>query len=179
MRKILLILAVIVSGCGCGTNPSAPRSFVLDPSKPFVVELGRGRGLHGLDIIRIDQTGSVELQRVKQDASIESAALRLPAADIKKLVDLINAGQLTSMARAYSDPGVADGTQWVLWIQQSPADKSISFNSAFPKQITAFASDLDALLQTAGVGSAVWSAVPRQNAMDQQSALWDRVRSAK
>jgi hypothetical protein len=179
VRKALLILAVIVSGCGRGTNPSPRPSFVLDASKPFVVELGRGSGWRGLDIIRIDQTGSVEMQRVGRDANMESAALRLPAADIEKLVDLINAHQLTSMARTYSDPGVADGTQWVLWIQQSPADKSIYCNNAFPKQITAFAGDLDALLQTAGAGSVVWSAVPRQKALDQQSALWDRIRSAK
>lgn len=179
MHKTLLILAVIVSGCGRGTNPSPRSSFVLDASKPFIVELGRGSGWRGLDIVRIDQTGSVELQRVKQDASIESAALRLSAAGIKKVVDLINARQLTSMAHTYSDPGIADGTQWVLWIQQSPEDKSIFFNNAFPKQITAFAGDLDALLQTAGAGKAIWSAVPRQRTMDQQLALWDRIRSAK
>lgn len=195
MRTTLLILAILLGGCDRRTatptggrttsrsngvvEPDTRPAFVLDPSKPFVIELGRGSGLDGLDIVKVTETGSVELYRIAGGQHVESASLRLSKADVSKLVSLANARQLTGMGRGYSDPNIADGTQWVLWMEQSPSEKSIYFNNSFPPQITAFADGLDALLRDAGSGTVTWRPVPKQQGIDLQTALWARVEPAR
>ena len=74
---------------------------------------------------------------------------------------------------------VADGTQWVLWIEQLPSSKSIYFNNSFPRKVTAYANGLDALMQKAGLNTVKWTAVPMQERIDQQRALWARIEPAK
>jgi hypothetical protein len=176
MRTTLLILVVFLIGCDKGTVEGDPRpAFAIDPSKPFVIELGRGSGMNGLDIVKVDQTGAVELARIAGGQNVESASLRLSSGDTAALVGLVNTNHLTGMSRTYADPRVADGTQWVLWIEQSPSEKAIYFNNSFPSQITAFASELDALLQKAGLKTAKWTPVPKQQGIDQQKALWARI----
>jgi hypothetical protein len=53
MRITLLMLAAFLVGCDNtrtqSVQPDTRPAFVLDPSKPFVIEFGRGSGLHGLD----------------------------------------------------------------------------------------------------------------------------------
>jgi hypothetical protein len=180
MRIRLLILAALLIGCDGGplsrtrTEPDTRPAFVLDPSKPFVIELGRGSGRSGLDIVKVNNTGAVEMTRVTRGQNTESASLQFSSADVATLVGLVNANQITSMGRTYSDPGVDDGTQWVLWIEQPPSAKAIYFNNSFPSQITAYANGLDALLQKNGLSTARWSPMPKQKGIDQQNALWAR-----
>ena len=176
---VLLIAAVLLGYGGYSfskreVEPDSRPEFVLDATKPFVIEFGRGSGLHGLDVVKVDETGLVQLSRVA-GTGIESATLRLYDSDVKALVGLVSARGLTGMARTYSDPKVHDGTQWVLWIQQSPSEKAVYFNNAFPRQIQSFARDLDAMLRGAGLGNVRWNAVPTQEGRDQQAALWRRL----
>jgi hypothetical protein len=195
MRSTTLILAVFLVACdrarststaGGGGNastqtvePDTRPAFVLDPSKPFVIELGRGSGWHGLDIVKVDETGAVKLSRVEGRPDAESASLQLSRTDVATLVGLVNSNGLTRMGRMYSDPRVQDGTQWVLWIEQPPSQKSVYFNNSFPAQITAYANGLDALLNKAGLSAAEWSPTPTQQSMDQQKALWVRIEPAR
>jgi len=157
-------------------EPDTRPAFVLDASKPFVIELGRGSGMYGLDVVKISQTGAVELQRIVGGQHVERASVQLSGAALTELVDRVNSRRMTSMGRSYSDPGMADGTQWVLWVQQVPLEKSIYFNNAFPGEITGFASRLDALLQNAGVNKASWTPLPKQQGIDEQVALWARIK---
>jgi hypothetical protein len=185
MRLTLLILAVFLVGCdGGNTSTSAVETdtrpaFVLDPPRPFVIEFGRGSGLHGLDVVKVDHTGLVQLSRIADGQNVESASLQFSSADVATLVGLVNKNQLTDMGRTYSDPRIADGTQWVLWIEQSPSQKSIHFSNSFPNQITAYANGLDGLLQKVGLSAAKWSPLPAQQGMDQQKELWARIEPAK
>jgi hypothetical protein len=154
MRLTLLILAAFLVGCDRDTSKTSAQTekpdtrppFVWDPSKPFIIEFGRGSGLQVLDIVKVDNTGEVKLSR---------------------------------MGRVYSDPRIADGMQWVLWIEQSPSRKSIYFNNSFPNQIAAFASGLDGLFQKAGLSAAKWSLLAAQQSKDQQQALWSRIKPAR
>ena len=186
MRRTLLILAIAL-GCGCskrGANggfggsthvePDTRPAFVLDASKPFVIEFGRGSGQEGLGVVKVTETGEVALHRIADGARIESASLRLSDAQVRELTSVVNSSQLTRMGRSYSTD-IQDGTQWVLWIQQSPLEKSIYFNNAFPQDITAFADRLDAMLQQAGLSAASWTAVPEKQGRDEQDALWARI----
>jgi hypothetical protein len=156
--------------------PDLHPSFVVDSSKPFVIELGRGSGWHGLEMIKLDETGSIKLFRFdhRGGGGFETSSLRLPPADLAALVDKFNTMQITWMGRSYSDPSIADGTQWVLWIQQTPHEKGIYFNNAFPDQITSFAKDLDAAMAAAGIGSVTWIPAQKQG-KDEQDSLWARI----
>lgn len=179
MRIALLILTALFVGCG-GTSTIVVEAdtrapFVLDPSQPFVIELGRGSGQSGLDIVKIDETGAVQLSRSEGRPHPETAALQLSSTALATLVGSVHSHTLTSLGRSYSDPRIADGTQWVLWIEQPPLKKSTYFNNAFPVQITAFASDLDGLLHNAGLGTAKWTALSAPAAASQQQALWARM----
>jgi hypothetical protein len=190
MRQTLLILAIVLCGCSKrGTTAAVGRptvvepdtrpAFALDVSKPFVIELGRGSGLSGLNVVKVSETGVVELHRIAGGANLETTSLRLSDARVKELANLVNSRRLTGMGRSYSDPRVADGTQWVLWIQQLPSEKSIYFNNAFPGEITGFADRLDALLQEASMANASWTPVPEKQGRDEQAALWARIEAPK
>ena len=188
MRFTPLIIAIVLIGCSDDRKTILPAvvidsdtrpAFTLDVSKPFVIEFGRGSGWHGLDVIKIDGTGAVELHRIASGANIEAAWLRLSDAQKKELADLVNAQRLTSMGRTYTQPDVADGTQWVLWIQQMTMEKSVYFNNAFPTEIKAFAAGLDGLLENAGLSKASWTLIPNQQGIDQQAAVWARIQPAK
>jgi hypothetical protein len=188
MRIAFLIFVVALLGCNQGP-PAAPNNasgptivvepdtrpaFVLDASKPFVIELGRGGGLDGYDIVKFDQSGKLELTRRTASGDYDLAALQLTNDEVQALVQLVKTNQLTSMGRMYSDPHIADGSQWILWIEQQPAEKSIYFNNAFPAQITALADGIDALLDKADRQTVSWLPDPEGSA--KQSALSARIR---
>jgi hypothetical protein len=180
VRTLFLIFSTFLGGCDHAppahvVQPDTRPAFALDPSKSFVVEFGRGSGWHGLDIIKVDHSGTVKVSRTTNDHHLESASLKLSRLDLAKLVGLVNTNKLTSLGRTYTDPRIADGTQWVLWIQQGVSEKAIYFNNSFPDEITAFANGLDALLKKAGLNSATWNPVPTQQGIDQQNALWARI----
>jgi ankyrin repeat protein len=83
MRTTFLILVAFLVGCDRGTSTTARQqvepdtrpAFVLDASKPFVIQLGRGSGLFGLDIVKIDQTGVVDRPLNVDRDSVESSML--------------------------------------------------------------------------------------------------------
>jgi hypothetical protein len=196
VRHALAILAVLLGGCDGGRTPAggggggtAPASKVVEPdtrpsfvlvaSQPFVIEFGRGSGMNGLDVVRVDETGAVRLDRIAAGQNIVSASLTLPAADTAKLVGVVNDERITSMGSAYHDPRVHDGSQWVLWVRQGTSEKSIYFNNSFPDEITAFAATMDAMLESAGVGAATWTPVAKQEGADRQAALWARIEPAR
>jgi len=188
MRYLALAFAIIVLGCSKGPGsgrsivvaPSTRPAFTLDASKPFVIELGRGSGLYGLDTVKLTEDGTVELHRIKSfRPNLETTSLKLLPGQLKELIDLVNSNHITGMGASYSDPGIMDGTQWVLWIKQTPFEKAIYFNNAFPGEITDFASRLDAVLAAAGLSGASWTAVPEKEGTAQQMAIWDKIKSGK
>jgi hypothetical protein len=160
-------------------EPDTRPAFVLDPSRPFVIEFGRGSGMNGLDVLKVSESGLVDLHRRTPSADVERAVLQLPPADVKALADVVNARRITHMGRAYSEPGIADGTQWVLWIEQPPSEKSIYFNNAFPAEIKDFAGTLDNMLARAGLNRTTWKTVSPEQGEDQQKALWARIQPAR
>jgi hypothetical protein len=156
-------------------KPDTRPAFALDASKPFVIELGRGGGLGGLDIARFDSTGAAEFHRAAARQDAEVTTLRLSPVDVKGLIDLANRLHLTGMGRSYSG-GFIDGTQWLLRIEQGQMEKAVIFDNWFPTEIRQFAAALDAALTRAGLSIATWRAVPRRQEADYQKALWDRIR---
>lgn len=176
----LLLLGWMPSGCSrddYDITPDPRPAFVLDSTKPFVIEIGQGSGLDGLDIIRVEDSGMVLLTRFVSQLKPESASLQLSKPELVSLVSLVNKLQLTDMGRVYSDPRIVDGTQWVLWIEQLPSQKAIYFNNAFPEPIIAFVSELSTMLDAAGASTVTWQVMPADEANQQQSKLWSRIES--
>lgn len=178
MRILLLVFVALLVGCDHVTHvvePDTRAAFVLDPTKPFVIELGRGSGLNGLDIVKVDETGTVLFTRFEGRPKPETASLQLSNAELASLVSLVNTNQITSMGRTYTDPAIADGTQWVLWIEQPQSQKSIYFNNAFPSPIVEFSEGLNTLLHDAGAPDVTWQVLPEDEALKQQHELWARI----
>lgn len=174
-RALLLFLSCFVIGCSDFTSvPDDRSSFEIDANKPFVIEFGRGSGMHGLDIIRVDHSGQANLTRFERRATPDSTTLQLTDQQVKKVIAFANTSRLTSLAKSYMT-NVEDGTQSVLWIEQGTSQKAIYFNNAFPKEITTFADQLDGILNEAGLPNATWTAAPIEEAKERHAALWKRV----
>jgi hypothetical protein len=189
MRRPLSQLVLVVAICviafavtlrhdvgGIVATPDTRPGFVLDPARPFVIEFGRGDALVGMDIVHLDQSGNVELIRVAAGRS-ETTSLRLSPTVLARVAGLVNENGLTSLGCRYArDPPVSDGTQWVLWVHQGPADKAVDFDNAFPAAVRAFADGLDAVLRTAGRPAATWATAATGPATRRQRSIWDHVR---
>ena len=171
MKRLLLVLAALVVGCSGRVETDSERTetddrpaFTIDRAKPFWLEIGRGGYRGGLDTIKIDQTGKVLLHRTsrrkKQDGSddliCEVATLQLSPEALVEVLKSVDANNLMALAKAYYVAGIADGTQWILWIRQGEQEKAVYCDNSFPKAITEFAEQFDALLGRAGLDNATW-----------------------
>jgi hypothetical protein len=74
----------------------------------------------------------------------------LPPEAVAEVLKAVESNGLMGLHKAYHDDNIAAGTQWVLWIKQGEREKSVYFNNSFPRAITAFAGQLDAILARAG-----------------------------
>jgi len=179
MVRVLLILGVLIStGCSGRIELDDRPPFRIDPAQPFRLELGRGSGWHGLDTVRIDQDGKVILhrqKRVEEEITWVTTTLQLTP---DALVEVLNAVQnyaLMHLHRTYHAE-VQDGTQWVLWIKQGEREKSVYFNSNFPRSITRFADHLDGILAATGLNSVDWQPVPPAEHRKHEQKLWDSIK---
>jgi hypothetical protein len=157
--------------------------FRLDPTQPYRIEFGRGSGRDGLNTVKVSHDGRVTLHRVRYfreeqvlEHRWEASACNLTPAQLEKLLRSVEANGLLDMHRAYHAK-IADGTQWVLWIQQGPNQKSVYFNNHFPRQILRFASQLDGVLSEAGEDKLEWQTVSPEEAWQHDRELWDSLRS--
>jgi hypothetical protein len=148
--------------------------FRLDPEKAYRIELGRGSGWHGLDIVKFSQDGSVVLHS-HRGTIWYTATMHLPEQAAGQVFQAVEDNQLLGMERAYH-ANVADGTQWVLWIKQGNNEKSVYFNNHFPKGIIGFANALDTLLSGNGVGSVSWRPVRSWSSRNHEKELWNSIK---
>src|SRR5262249_50895911 len=155
--SLVIVVAFAVVGCSGRIEKDDRQAFAIDHTQPFWLEFGRGSGWHGLDTIKIDQTGRVILHRMKSERqenvnvlSWEVGTLQLSPEGLAEVLKAVESNNLMSLHKAYHED-IADGTQWVLWIRQGGWEKSVYFNNSFPRAITAFAEQLDAILGRAGL----------------------------
>jgi hypothetical protein len=149
-------------------------AFHIDPRQPWRIEFGRGSGWHGLDTVKLDQTGHAVLHRLKGGDSWETATLDLPADTVTKVLEAVEANHLLELDKAYH-AAVADGTQWVLCIQQQDRRKVVYFNNHFPDQIVRFARKFDEVLSASAGANLRWRAVPSWESRKHEQALWDSI----
>src|SRR5687767_12389306 len=157
-RSLVIVFALAVVGCSDRVDSDRVEkddrpAFTIDRAQPFRLEFGRGSGWHGLDTVKLDETGRFVVHRMKstrQDdvnvLSWEGATLQWPREAVAEVLKSVESNGLMRLHRVYHDPDIADGTQWVLWIKQGEREKSVYFNNSFPAEITRFAEQLDATL---------------------------------
>jgi hypothetical protein len=154
--------------------PSAPAPS-FDPTVPYSLELGRGGGRSGLETIHVDPSGAVTVHRnpsQRGDVGWERGTLALSQAQRLELTESLHRQQLLTLGGHYS-AGIADGTQWVLRIVRGEEEHVIYCDNRCPEGVGRFATELDRLLASAGLGDVSWAAV-RGGAHDDR--LWDAVR---
>ena len=181
-RSLVIVAALAAAGCSGRVEKDDRPAFAIDHAQPFWLEFGRGSGWHGLNTVKIDQTGRVVLHRMKSerqpdvtDLSWEAATLHLPPEAVAGVLQAVESNNLMSLHKAYRED-IADGTQWVLWIKQGEREKSVYFNNSFPGSITAFAEQLDAILLRAGLDKAEWQPVPERESRQHERELWDSIK---
>src|SRR3984957_17019307 len=131
-RRWLLIavaLAVVAGGVYLLAVRNDSPAFTIDRSQPFWLEFGRGSGWHGLDTVKLDQTGRVVLHRMKSERkedvnvlSSEAANLELSPEALAEVLKAIASNGLMGLHKEYHE-NIYDGTQWVLWIKQGEREK--------------------------------------------------------
>lgn len=157
-------------------------SFSIDPAKPFTIAFGRGSGWAGLNTVNINENGKVVLYRlqVEQRHEIrylfwETGTMQLLSEDITAILDSLYTFHLLTMHKEYH-ADIHDGTQWVLWIQQEPHEKSIYCNNHFPNDILAFSDFLDDLLTKRGLADVTWTRVPKNEFRNHEKELWESIK---
>jgi hypothetical protein len=174
-----LLFSVVLSVQVCAwefplarTDPSKTKPFIVDLSKPFHFELGRGSGWMGLDTIAFGEDGIVTLHRQVSDARWKTATVRLELEAIKRVFDAVRSESIMKMPAAYH-ADVEDGSQWVLWIRQGALSKSVYFNNFLPEGVRNLAGVVDAEITRAGISNARWSKVPDKQFRQHEKALWN------
>jgi hypothetical protein len=157
----------------------------LDPSMPYRIEFGRGSGWHGLDTAKLLQDGTVTLHRQARGTDRdtgrihvfwETATLKLSRQALEKVVAAVEANRVLDLDRVYREPGVFDGTQWVLWVEQGGKEKSVYFDNRFPGEIVRFAAALDGILAENGSDKVDWHRVAAADAGKHQRELWASIK---
>jgi hypothetical protein len=150
----------------------------LDPGMPYLIELGRGSGLDGLDTIAIRQDGTATLQRMRREDSgqFERATIQLAPSALADVLRALDESGVLGLYREYHEPGVCDGTQWVLWVRQGQDETSVYCDNHFPKPMVRFAAALDRILDESGLERAEWRRVPDADATKHDQDLWDSIR---
>jgi hypothetical protein len=168
---LVIAVALVVVGCSGRVERDDRPAFTIDRTQPFWLEFGRGSGWHGLDTIKLDQTGRVVLHRITSRMSWEVATLQLSPEALAEALNAVESNGLMRLHKAYY-ADIHDGTQWVLWIKQGEREKSVYFNNSFPAAITRFAEQLDAILARGGLDKAGWQPVPDREARQHEKELW-------
>lgn len=182
LQMAFAILVVLV-GIYCLAVQSTAPAFTIDSTQPFYLEFGRGSGWHGLNTVKIDQTGRVTLHRMLSEhqqgvivQTWEVATIQLSPVAVAEVLDRVEANDLIALRKVYRRKNIADGTQWVLWIKQGDREKSVYFTNQFPSAITRFADQLDEILARAGLGSVAWQPAPGRESRQHERELWESIK---
>jgi len=181
-RSVVIVVAFAVVGCSGRVEKDDRLAFTIDLTQPFWLEFGRGSGWEGLDTIKIDQSGRVVLHRKKSErkedfivVSWQVATLQLSPEALAEVLKAVESNGLMRLHKAYHED-IHDGAQWVVWIKQGEREKSVYFNNNFPRQITAFAEQVDGILAQAGLDKVTWQTVPERESRQHERELWNSIK---
>ena len=109
----------------------------------------------------------------------ERAELTLDEAQRAELAQLVIRHRLLELDAEYQEPGVMDGTHWLLRLQQAPRDHIVYCDNRFPPELRDFATELDDLLDGAGLPAAGFTRPPDREQGGHDRALWDALYASR
>jgi len=178
---VMLVITLVMGGWLTHVAMHRP-AFAIDSAQPFHIEFGRGSGWHGLDTVKLDQTGRVVLHRCRYERRpdairgfLETTTLQLSPEALAEVLKSVESNNLLGLSKKYTT-NINDGTQWILWVKQGEHEMSVYCDNSFPYAISSFADELDAVLDRAAIAKATWVPVPPSESRDHENALWDSIR---
>ena len=143
------------------------RAFTISKDSKFSIQLGRGSGMHGLHLVKINNKGVVDFYRINGDY----VQFQLTDGELNSIIDAANREKLTGMKRIYSSE-ILDGSQWILWIVQNGKRSATYFNNNFPQEIIKFAETVDKQLR---VNDRRLKFTPSKSEQDHAKQIWDAI----
>jgi hypothetical protein len=155
--------------------------FVVDPTKPWMIVLGRGSGQMGYDTICLDQNGAATVYRhVTRGRSLqlEKLTLLFPPDRVSMALASLKENGIYDLASEYHAK-THDGTQWVLRVVQGSQSKDVFCDNNFPQGIVSLATTMDGLFQKTadglfqknGITALPWAQVPDSERVQQSQYL--------
>lgn len=143
--------------------------LALDES--WTLELGRGSGRTGLDVASVEASGEVSVttwsgerrQHVVRRTTIAPEVLR----------EALETLAPTELKHRFREPGVMDGTQWVLQVHQGERVHTVYCDNRLPRRLREFADWLDEALEAAEVETRDVGVLREQD--HPEHALWQGV----
>jgi hypothetical protein len=159
-----------------GSADSAGSLRRIDPDQPFKIEVGRGSGLYGLSTVMITADGNMTVYRGGKGKDWETTTVQLPKESVAAVLAAVDNTGVLGLKHRYVRADIADGDQWVFWVQQGDNEKSVYCSNDFPKPVVRFAAMLDAILAENRIDNAQWRRVPVSEVRDHEKALWHSIR---
>ena len=115
-----------------GADDVAIRNDDLLNGEDFVFAMGVGRGMHGLDVFRVDASGNASYIFLTGHVDWWKRDFKIPPAEVAKLRRLLVDVDYGSMTRSYH-ADVCDGTQWCIRVDVNGATKQVYCDNYFPE----------------------------------------------
>jgi hypothetical protein len=124
--------------CACSRLVEIPGpQFSFDPNAAYGLGLGWGSGWEGLETFELSPDGTLVLIRRHGDGW-QRAVATLAADQLASVTRAVVTYGVASFHRLYEDPGVHDGEQWVLCLEQGGRRRVVYCNNHFAPGIRAF-----------------------------------------
>jgi hypothetical protein len=155
--------------CACSRLVEVPGpQFSLDPNAAYGLGLGWGSGWEGLETFELSPDGTLVLIRRHGDGW-QRAVATLAADQLASVTRAVVTYGVAGFHRLYEDPGVHDGEQWVLCLEQGGRRRVVYCNNHFAPGIRAFR---DAVLAAVDATALGWTAGTDSPLREQGQALW-------
>jgi hypothetical protein len=139
------------------TAPDEQRDYRFDPAKPFRLVVRIGSVLSGWHVVALDQSGAVDLHRVRGRRDVyERAELKLPPEDMAEIARLAMGDEMLRLHRGYA-ADVHDGTDCVFIISQGDTRKAVGCHNHFPKTLQTFVNQIYRIMDKNGYEQLTWA----------------------
>lgn len=177
-RRILLIAATIEAVVVCVTilvfcqwTDSEP----IAPDQEFELQLGRGSGWHGLDLLRITSDGRATYEYQPELGTWLRKVFVVDTKRVDQLRLAVNDLNIWGMQGKYA-ANVMDGTQWIVFIRVNGKAKSVYFDNKFPRRIRTFADLVDEIILGPLADPIEPSIVPNRLHRQHEKDIWASIR---
>ena len=114
----------------------------VDLDETFLLELGMGSGLDGLNVTTVPASGHAShVYRTRDKGGFRWArvAFEVDRPEIERLVKVLNENGFLHLGAGYEGKDIHDGAQWIVHVRTGGLDKYVYADNAFPDPLVAVA----------------------------------------